>query len=236
MKSEQAHTLTYRAVRVVVRAYLRLFHRYTIEGAEHIPATGGCIVAANHGSYMDPPIICCASRKRAFHFMARKTLWEHSRFSRWFFSAFNCIPVDRNRGDISALRKAIHIVRSGSSLALFPEGTRSSDGRLQPAEAGLGFLIAKCRAPVVPAYIHGSFNALPPNARFIRPVRVGIRFGPAIPPDQLPTMSEARPDFGRISEFVMQHIAELRPASPLMNDARPGRVGSEPALHGNSKD
>ena len=200
----------YHSVCGAVRLYLLLLHRFQSHGDENLPRAGGLIVAANHASFLDPPIVACGTRRRMFHFMARASLWEGSRIAHWFFTHYNCIPVARTGGDVSALRRALKIVQQGHALVVFPEGTRSKDGTLGEGQGGIGFLIARARVPVVPAYIAGAHAAFPRSRRWARPVKVQITYGPCIPPTQFPTISDSRPDYRKIAQFVMDRIRQIR--------------------------
>ena len=142
--------------------YLCLLVKYRMRvfGREHVPARGGAIIAANHCSYLDPPVMGGANSRRVVHFLARDTLLSNP-IAKWFFPRVAVIPLDRTKGDLGALKKAIAILKEGRVVGLFPEGTRSPDGRMRAAKGGIGFLIAKSEVPVVPLHISGTFAAFP---------------------------------------------------------------------------
>jgi 1-acyl-sn-glycerol-3-phosphate acyltransferase len=202
----------YQTIRLAVKLYLRVAHRFESNGDANLPAEGGVIVASNHCSYLDPPIVACGTRRRMFHFMARATLWQGSRWAHWFFTHYNCIPVDPSGGDVSALRRALKVLKQGHALVLFPEGTRSPNGELGEGQGGIGFVIARARVPVVPAYISGAHEAFPRDRKWARPVKVKIEYGPCIPAHDVPTIYDHRPDYARIAQFVMEQIAHIRDA------------------------
>src|ERR1700727_1697636 len=108
-------------------------HRIRIEGREHIPQ-GGCLIVANHVSFMDPTTVGWAI-PREIYYLGRKSLFKPP-FLSWFLPVCNVLPIDREGHDIGALRKIIRMLQSGESIVLFPEGTRSPDGQLQRAEPG----------------------------------------------------------------------------------------------------
>lgn len=201
----------YRLVRGAVRLYFLLYHRFRVEGADHIPSQGGCIVACNHVSFLDPPAVACGIRHRMPYFLARRTLWDHSRFSRWFLSHHNCIPVNRDRGDIGALRTAVRVLRQGKVLALFPEGTRSTNGDLQVLHGGVGYVATQAGVPVVPAYVDGAYKAFPRGSRFVRPVRIHIRYGTPILPTQLPSIHDRKQHYLDFTRLIMNQIRGLKP-------------------------
>ena len=203
---------TYRLFRLLCWSYLKIFHRYETRGAENVPVEGGCIVAANHASFMDPPVAGCGPMHRVVRFMARDTLYK-KRFIRWFFLKLATLPISRDGGDIAALKKSIQILKDGGCLGLFPEGTRTTDGSLQSVKVGLGFLIAKAGVPVVPAYIDGTFAAYSRHAKSITHAKIQVFYGVPITPAEIATFGRGRDSYEKISNLVMQRIAELRAAN-----------------------
>ena len=143
--------------------FKELFH-CQFYGTENIPTQGPFIVASNHLSHLDPPLIGAAFRRRELMFMARKTLFKPG-FWNFLLSRINVIPVDKeNASDTSAIRKALNVLKNGLGLVIFPEGTRSLDGRFGQAQPGLGFLACKSQVPVVPVRITGTFEILKKNS------------------------------------------------------------------------
>ena len=201
---------TYNIARRLLKLGLLLWNRFTARGAENVPPLGGCIICANHASFLDPPMVGAGVRHRQVRFMARDTLFEGPLMSR-LMPRLGVIPLDRTRGDVSALRKAIQTLKSGAVVGLFPEGTRSPDGQLQEPKGGIGFLIAKAGVPVVPAYISGTYRAYPKGAHFIRPGKVFITYGPPIPPAEFAALAEQDDGYTKIAQLVMTRIAALKP-------------------------
>ena len=140
-------------------AAANLAFRLQIYGRENLIEDGPAILASNHASYLDPPLVGVACRKEIYY-LARKSLFEKPLFGP-LLARLNCVPVDRDRGDVGAVRAILRLLKSEKRVLVFPEGTRSSDGQLQPARAGLGLIITKSFAPVVPVRVFGSFAALP---------------------------------------------------------------------------
>jgi 1-acyl-sn-glycerol-3-phosphate acyltransferase len=161
-------TPLYRAGHILCTAAAELAFRLKIYGRENLIEEGPAIFASNHASYLDPPLVGVACRNEIL-FLARKSLFEKPVFGP-LVSRLNCIPIDRDRGDVAAVRAILRLLKEGKRTLVFPEGTRSRDGNLQPARAGLGLIIAKSLAPVVPVRIFGSYAALPRSG--------GIRFSP----------------------------------------------------------
>jgi len=141
------------------KAIAKTFFSYRVIGAENMIEEGPCIIAANHCSYLDPPLVGVAC-KRAIHYLARKSLLDVPVLGP-ILPELNVIPVDQKNADRSALMGAIRVVKNGGAVLIFPEGTRSPDGKIQPAQPGIGMIVEKTGAPVVPVRIFGSYRALP---------------------------------------------------------------------------
>ncbi len=199
----------YKTCRAAIIFWLKVWERFEVFGQENVPATGGCLLACNHVSYLDPPILGCGAMHRYVHFMARDTLFK-SALSRWWLTTIQCVPIDRTRGDISALKKGIQLLKSGQVLGLFPEGTRSINGELQPPKSGIGFLIAKAGVPVVPTYVDGSFRAFPKGAKWVKPGKIRIYYGKPIQPEEIARFGDEREAYEQIAKLVMTRISELR--------------------------
>ncbi|MCP5489224.1 MAG: 1-acyl-sn-glycerol-3-phosphate acyltransferase [Verrucomicrobia bacterium] len=199
----------YRVVRRLMLGYFRLYHRIEFRGLEHIPSSGPFILVANHASFLDPPAIGCALRGRTIHYMARDTLMKLRPVKvamRWM----GVIPIDRNRGDVGALKSALKLLKEGGSLGLFPEGTRTLDGNLQSPKAGIGFLVVKAGVPVVPAYIDGSFQAYSKKHRWIRPYKIVVSYGPPIEPAELGQTIGDKSAYETTAELIMERIASAK--------------------------
>jgi len=210
MRQREA-TFWYWLVCAVVRLFLRIWERFEIHDPENVPAVGGCIIASNHVSYLDPPVVAVGIKHRVVHFMARDTLLS-TPFARWFLTGVQVLPMDRTRGDVGALRKGISLLKSGKVLGLFPEGTRSPNGEMQSAKGGIGFLIAKAEIQVVPAYVDGSFQAFPKGAKRIKRGRVRVFYGKPIEPSEFVALGTSRDSYERIGKLVMSRIAALKPS------------------------
>jgi 1-acyl-sn-glycerol-3-phosphate acyltransferase len=179
---------------------LKIFFGLEVKGRENIPKKGGFIVAGNHVSYLDPIVLGVASPRRLY-FMAKQELFVKPFFS-WGLLAVGAFPVKRDSADLSAIKQAIHRVRQGNGLALFPEGSRRFDGVHMEPYAGIGFLAAKLNVPVVPVFIRGTEIALPKNAKFIRPAKVTLCFGKQI-------SIERRMPYQDIAQLIMENIRHL---------------------------
>jgi len=144
VRRERAAPL-YAMARVFLRAFFRVLSRWEVRGGEHVPAEGGVLLIANHTSYADPPIVGTAS-PRPVNFMAKAELFRIPLLG-WLIRRTHAFPVRRGTTDREALRRAIRLLRSGRVLLVFPEGTRSPDGRLMEAEQGAAFIALTACCP-----------------------------------------------------------------------------------------
>ncbi len=208
MKEGFFHNPVYWISRWGAWVWLKFRFRVHAEGGERIPLEGGAILASNHCSYLDPPAMAIGSPKRKVHFMARDTLYSNP-VARWFFPRVGVIPLDRTKGDLAALRKAISTLKEGKVIGLFPEGTRSPDGSIRDAKGGIGFLIAKGNVPVVPMYISGTFDAFPKGSSRFGKARISIRTGTPIMPEELHAAMTGKNDYAAPAALVMDRIRAL---------------------------
>ena len=186
----------------------RLFFRFRVIHRERMIQSGPAILAMNHQSYLDPPLagITC---DRAIYFLARRTLMNVPLLGR-LLPKLNVIPVDQEGVDRSAIKALIRVLKAGNAALVFPEGSRTLDGNLQPAEPGLGLVIGKTLAPVVPMRIFGAHEALPRGGGGLHFVPITIVIGEPIfftQADLGPPMKEV---YSRLSGRVMDAIAALR--------------------------
>jgi 1-acyl-sn-glycerol-3-phosphate acyltransferase len=165
----------YSASRLVARIWLGLYNRKRTLGTENIPAQGGVLLVANHASYLDPPIVGCGLR-RAVHFLARSTLGRVG-FAHRYLSALGVIFVDRDGSPREGLEGAVTALRAGKIVCIFPEGTRSADGRVTPFKRGALLVLKRAPVPVVPVGVEGSFAALGRGRGFPRPAKITVRYG-----------------------------------------------------------
>jgi 1-acyl-sn-glycerol-3-phosphate acyltransferase len=205
----------YRFCRFLFRCYFRIYHRGRILHADRLPPTGAFILAGNHVSFLDPPFygLCC--QREAFY-MARDTLF-HNPVAGWILRSWNCVPINRDRGDIGALRTMLRLLGEEKAVLMFPEGTRSPDGQLQEARAGIGMIVAKAKVPIVPMRIFGTDKALPKGASLPRPAKVTVAFGEPFAYPLPANADELRGDdlkrlYLEIGQEIMRRIAALEPS------------------------
>ena len=169
--------LFYWLVRNTFRILLRVYNRCSVRWLEDIDPDERVVVACNHASNLDPLVVGSFFPRRLRYF-AKEEL-----FRSWFLGssirALGAVPVSRadNASAAGALKGFMKLYREGSDILIFPEGGRSPDGCLQPLEAGVALISARERAPILPAFIHGSFDAMPTGSRFVRPSKIVLTFG-----------------------------------------------------------
>ena len=186
----------------------RILFRFRVVHRERIIKEGPVIFAMNHESYLDPPL-AGISTGRAVYFLARKTLLDVPILG-WLLPKLNVVPVDQEGNDRSALKALLRILKAGRATVVFPEGARTLDGNLQPALPGLGFVIAKTLAPVVPMRIFGARAALPRGGGRVRLHRITIVVGEPIRFTEADLEPRGKETYQRLSERVMEAIAALR--------------------------
>lgn len=182
-----------------------------IEGMENVPTEGAVILAVNHASHFDPPLIGCLLR-RNINFFARKTLWIN-KVASWWLDSVGTIPVDRDGdSDIKAMKATLQTLKTGGLLSLFPEGTRSPDGNLQSAKPGIGLIAAKSQATIIPCRIFNSSKVLSkgkilPNFN----LSVHMRYGkPLLPSTYDPGREAGKQRYQIVADRIMAEIAKLR--------------------------
>lgn len=149
-----------------------------VTGQEHVPKVGAFIVASNHVSFLDPPLVGVACPRR-LRFMAREDLFRLPLLG-LFLRSIRAIPLKRGEADLPAIRDALTTLRGGTPIAMFPEGGRQLSGTLGEARRGVGVLADTARVPLIPALVSGTFEALPPHAKRLQPSKIRVAFGPPI--------------------------------------------------------
>jgi 1-acyl-sn-glycerol-3-phosphate acyltransferase len=201
--------LWYRFAAGCIRVLGFIFFRFKSRGAQNLPAEGACLVASNHVSFLDPPLIGLALRRREIHFFARKSL-----FGVWWLGplirTLNAVPIDLGNVDVGGMREALRLMRRGEALLVFPEGTRSSDGKFLEPLAGVGMLVARSGAPVLPVRIFGAEKAWHRTRKFFRPAPVTVVVGKPIRFELTPEESKSRETYQAISKEIMRRIGELQ--------------------------
>ncbi|KUL54175.1 MULTISPECIES: lysophospholipid acyltransferase family protein [unclassified Streptomyces] len=199
---------------VLLGPLLRLMFRPRIEGLEHVPQTGAAIVAGNHLSFSDhflmPAII-----KRRITFLAKAEYFTgpgiKGRLTAAFFRSAGQIPVDRSGREAgkAAITEGLGVLRKGELLGIYPEGTRSHDGRLYKGKVGVAAMALKARVPVIPCAMIGTFEAQPPGQKLPRLRRVTIRFGEPLDFSRYVGMDNEKAVLRAVTDEIMYAILGL---------------------------
>ncbi len=156
-------SLFYRLSRGCLKGFFKLAYSHQVYLPEGIIYPEAAIIAANHASFLDPPLVA-ASWPEPIHFLARKTLFDVALLSP-IISGLNAHPLT-GANDTSSVKQVLSLLASGKKILLFPEGTRTTHGNLLPFKQGIGMLARKSGAAIIPTYIHGSYNAWPKNKKY----------------------------------------------------------------------
>ena len=197
---------TRRIVRGQLSLLLRLVAAVRVENLPDFRALGPVILAPNHTSYLDPPLL---QQAVPWHvtFLMTETIYRHPRFN-WFFRFWGTLPVPESGRAVSAIRGAVAALADGRPVVIFPEGRIAEDGFLQDAQAGVVLLMVKAGVPVIPVGLNGIYAVLPKHARWPRRGRVTVRFGEPLHPPSGPLDRDAMQQFART---IMDAIARLGP-------------------------
>lgn len=187
----------YAFARSVVKAALLVGWRFRVVGAERVPSGGPLIVAANHVSYFDPPALGCAL-PRPLHYMAKQELFRMGLLGP-LIGHLNAFPIDRTRGDVAAIKRAVDVLKEGAAVGIFPEGTRNKVGDIRP-QSGVALLHYLSRAPILPAYIGGT-------ARVRQFARITVTFGE--PVRFTDGRKATREDLANWTNDIMRRISAL---------------------------
>src|SRR6266481_1229494 len=157
------------------RLTYKVWFRRRAFNPERVPKTGPVILASNHESYLDPMLVG-ASLPRAINYLAREDLFSFPVVG-WVLHNWQAVPVNREGGGAKGLKAILDRLLAGGAIILFPEGTRSRDGKLQPARSGIGLTVIKSTGPVVPVRVFGTFEAYGRHVRFPRPHCIAVKYG-----------------------------------------------------------
>jgi len=196
--------LLFRVGTFFIRCVFHINGGLEVKGIENIPTKGGVIVASNHLSYLDPPLIASVLPRRAT-FMARRGLFNIPLLG-WLIRHY-AFPVDREKTHPSTIKEALRRLKDGEVLVIFPEGQRSKTGRLLEGKPGIGMIARIAGAPVIPTLIIGSDKALPVGAKWLRRAKISVIFGMPLTPLAI---DEEGNNYKGISQKIMNLIGELK--------------------------
>ena len=202
----------YHFCRELLLVHFRVFHRARFIHHERVPKTGACLIVANHQSFYDPPLVGCRVRHRALTFLARASLFKSPLFG-GLISRVNAIPIRDGEGDIRAIRDIIERLKKGEAVVIFPEGSRTFDGAMEPFRDGASLIIRKANCPVIPVAVEGAFDAWPRiEGAPTLGRRVMVMYGNPIPPEEFNKDINDRIE-REIDDMRLELRAELQRAS-----------------------
>jgi 1-acyl-sn-glycerol-3-phosphate acyltransferase len=194
--------IQYKAGRVLFYFFYKVLG-LRIDGVENVPEKGGVIIAPNHRSNYDPPLVGCCIKSRPVYFLAKKGLFINKAVS-WILRSVFAIPVDTGNPDIKTMRIFVNLLKEGKAVMMFPEGSRSINNEFLPARPGVGYLSIKTQVPVVPALITGTHESM--LNHFLRKVPFTLKFGSPVYPDCEKANMKNAVEF---TEKIMERIKDL---------------------------
>lgn len=198
------------------RTLFATYFRWRVYNPERVPMSGPVILAANHASFLDPPLVG-SGLKRDINYLARKSLFRYPGLGA-ILRAVNAVPVDRDGGGAAGLKAIMDRLHDGGAIILFPEGTRTRDGKLQPARSGIGLTVIKSEAPVVPVRVFGTYEAWGRHVKIPRPHRVTVKYGRPMGFEKLRaeakecSKTRLKEIYQQVADEIMAEIAKLEPA------------------------
>jgi 1-acyl-sn-glycerol-3-phosphate acyltransferase len=195
-------SIQYRAGRFLFYFFYRILG-LRIEGAGNVPSTGGVIIAPNHRSNYDPPLVGCSVVSRPVYFLAKKGLFINKTAS-WILRSVCAIPVDTDNPDVKTMRVFVNLLKEEKAVMVFPEGKRSETNEFLPPYPGVGYLSIRANVPVVPALITGTHETM--LNHFLRKTPLTLKFGsPLYPARKRATVENAK----ELTEKIMESIKGL---------------------------
>jgi 1-acyl-sn-glycerol-3-phosphate acyltransferase len=182
------------------------FCRLKVLGRENIPNNGKVLLMANHRSYLDPPLVAYAVKKRPVFFMAKSELFDMPILGSFIKHWGNAFPVKRGRADLKALKTALEILKKGELVCIFPEGQRAPAGKFVRPKWGAGMVALKARVPIVPCFINGSEKLIGKEKLFGGIPKVEIKFGKPFYID----LEDSKENYQKAADIIMERIKELR--------------------------
>ena len=191
------------------------YFRWRVFHPERVPMEGAVLIASNHASFLDPPLIGCGL-KRQCAFLARESLFRF-RFTRWLLTHWQAVPIERDGGGSAGMRRILEALSLGRAVIMFPEGTRTRDGSLLPVRSGVGLLVIKSEAPVVPVRVWGTLRAYGRDVPIPKPVRVAVKYGKPMHFRELRAEAKTcakdrlKEIYQQVADEIMAAIAKMEP-------------------------
>ena len=185
----------------------KILFRYRAVGSENIPSCGPALLASNHASYLDPPLVGLGIWRR-IHYLAKEDLFCN-RIVSFILDLFHAIPVNRDRMDKRTLRRILDLFKKGEILLIFPEGTRTPNGNLQPLKPGIGMIVCLAKVPVIPVYIKGSYNILPRHSKMIRLKPCTVYYGKPLKFEKYLNEKKTKEVYEKIGDEIFKAMKDL---------------------------
>lgn len=180
--------VVYDLIRVLARLAVVWFCRFRVSGRENWPTSGGALVCSNHQSYLDPPLVGLTCSRR-LTYLGRTTLFK-SKLLAPIITFLDTIPIDREGGGLAGLKETLRRLKGGDMVLIFPEGTRTSDGELQPLKPGFCAVARRSKVPLVPVGLDGAYDAWPRRSPLPRGGRLAVVIGRPITAAEVAQLSD----------------------------------------------
>lgn len=207
--------LSYRLGWIFFRTLYCVYFRWRVFGVKNVPQQGAMILASNHASYLDPPLVG-SGLSREINYLARESLFRFPVIGA-LLRSWNSVPVDREGGGGRGLKAIFDRLLAGGAIILFPEGTRTKDGKLQRGHSGVGLTVIKSTAPVVPVRVFGTYEAYGRHLKFPKPYRVMVKYGRPLDFEKLRAEAKVcdktrlKEIYQQVANEIMVAIAKLEP-------------------------
>jgi len=184
----------------------KIFFQVSFYGKENIPQQGPLLIASHHASFLDP-VIVSLGLKEPICFLARASLFRPP--LGWIISILFAYPLRREGGDLAALKSAQELLKNGRVVLLFPEGTRSKDGRVDSFKPGIGLLALRAAVPILPVYLQGTYDSWPRQRKLPRLAKVRVFYGPVLQPEEFQDYPRNREGFDQITRELERRVKNL---------------------------
>lgn len=191
----------------MIRGTFSAFFNIRVFNRENVPLQGPVLLVSNHQSFLDP-LLCGLGLNRECDYLARDSLFANPWFGA-YIRALNAFPVQRDQADTKAIKDIINRLKANHAVVMFPEATRSHDGKIRPFKNGFAMIARRAGATIVPAVIDGAFDAWSRHRLLPVPANVRVMFGPAVSPQQAATMTRDQL-VQKINHQLRQMQTELR--------------------------
>lgn len=198
--------LWYALLQILAQLLPIVLFRLRVAGRRHVPRRGAVLIVSNHQSFLDPVLVACGLR-RHLRYLARDSLFKFPPAA-WLIRSLGAIPIHREGTGLTGLKETLRQLRAGHAVLMFPEGTRSHDGRVKRLRPGVSLLVERAGAAVVPVALAGAFEAWPRGRRLFRPHPIYVEFGPPIDTRSLAGLEPAA-----ITEIVHRELVKCHAAA-----------------------